>query len=302
MDLKYIIACIVFSVLCVGVYIIHYIRNKHQSSNSVIEESQSEDFIEKIENKKKRQLESKPWTLQYETYKTIAMIGCICIAVVAFIFSHQIILSCFVGLIGLLIPEFIVQMQTSKQQTNYEEKYATGLRQLIAGLKSGLSIHQSVEEVCVSPFVHDDIKADFQMIDADLKLGLSVKEAFQNFADRVAIQDAEDVAIAISMQDQVGGGEAKVIESIAKNISDRIMLRKEIKSMFAGSNATILSMDIIPFAVVAFIYFLVPGYLEPFFQNKALLLVFIFLMIFMGIGSIVIHKSVDDTKKRSGVS
>ena len=139
------------------------------------------------------------------------------------------------------------------------------------------------------------------MIDADLKLGSSVRQAFQNFADRVSIPDAQDVAIAIAMQDEVGGQEAKVIESIAKNISDRIMLRKEIKSMFAGSSATIVSMDIIPFAVVILIYILAPSYLSPFFTDSLMMMVFIALLIFMGIGSIVIHKNVDKSRKRSGL-
>ena len=301
MSLKHIIVSFVLFIACLAVYIISRIRNRQGTSNSMIARQQDEDFIDQLSNKKRRKLEKNPWAIKYETYKTIALAAAISIAGLTYILTDSFLLSLLFSFFGLMIPELIVKIQTSRQQSNYEDRYAVGLRQLVAGLKSGLSIQQSVSDVCISPFVHDSIKQDFQMIDADLKLGSSVRQAFQNFADRVSIPDAQDVAIAIAMQDEVGGQEAKVIESIAKNISDRIMLRKEIKSMFAGSSATIVSMDIIPFAVVILIYILAPSYLSPFFTDSLMMMVFIALLIFMGIGSIVIHKNVDKSRKRSGL-
>ena len=70
-------------------------------------------------------------------------------------------------------------------------------------------------------------------------MGISTEEAFQRFADRTGSPDAQDVAAAISMQMRVGGSEAKIMESIATNIQDRIMLRKEIQSVFAEMDVVI---------------------------------------------------------------
>lgn len=299
--MKLVIAGVVGVIFCIAFLIIDHIHTTKKFSNSVLEQTETEDFLDDIAKYKQRSLASKPWTMSYTTYKTIALIAAIVLAVFGYLITQSIILTLLISAVGLFVPEVIIYLQSSKSKTHYEERYATGLRQLVAGLKSGLSIQQAVSDVCVSPFVHDSIKEEFSQIDADLKLGITVQEAFQSFADRVKNKDAEDVAIAINMQMNVGGREAQVIESIAQNISSRIMLRKEINSMFAGSNVTVLAMDVVPFAVIAFMYFLAPNYLSPFFDNIALTVLFIGMLVFMGLGSIVIHRYVSRFRKGCGI-
>lgn len=299
--MKVVIAGIVGVILCIAFLIIDHIHTTKKFSNSVLEQSEAEDFLDVIAKYKQRDLASKPWSMSYSTYKTIAVISAIILAVLGYLITQKILISIIVSTAGLLVPETIIYLQSSKSQTHYEERYAIGLRQLVAGLKTGLSIQQSVSDVCTSPFVHDSIKDEFRQIDADLKLGITIQEAFQRFANRVQNKDAEDVAIAINMQMRVGGKEAKVIESIAQNISNRIMLRKEINSLFAGANMTVLAMDVVPFAVIALMYFLAPNYLNPFFDSVILTILFIALLVFMGIGSIVIHRYVRQFRKGCGI-
>lgn len=296
MELKHIILCTVIVVFCIAFIVIWSIRQKKKLSESILETEENADFIDRFETKKAKELEAKPWAMKYGTYKIIVVFCAVIFAVIGYFIGGPFWMV-LLGACGLIIPEIIIYLQGAKQQTAYEERYATGLRQLVAGLKSGLSIQQAVADVCSSPFVHDSIKEEFRMIDADLKLGIPIGDAFERFAEQVHFQDAEDVSIAIKMQERIGGREAETIESIAQNISNRLMLRKEIKSMFAGSNATVMAMDVIPFGVVLLIYFLAPSYLEPFFASTAMLIVFIGLLISMGIGSIVIHKSVNSIRK-----
>ena len=298
--MKLIIAGIVGIIACITFAIIDKIHSKKYVQGSLLE-AQSEDIIDVVTNYKRKQLQKTPWTISYQTYKIIAIISMIVLVVTIYIFTENIWLSILLSTIGLLIPELIVHFQSSHHKTDYEERFATGLRQMVAGLKSGLSIQQAVADTCSSPFVHDSIKDEFKAIDADLKLGIPIKEAFTAFAERVHFQDADDVAIAISMQEKIGGKEARVIESIAQNISDRLMLRKEVNSLFAGSKATVLTMDVVPFVIVALMYFLTPSYFAPFFENVALLVIFIVLLVFMGFGSIMIHRTIDKLRKECGL-
>lgn len=69
----------------------------------------------------------------------------------------------------------------------------------------------------------------FAKLSADLQMGLPVSEAFQRMADDCGNEDAQDVALAIAVQDTVGGHEADVVLSIAKNIEERIMMRRKLK-------------------------------------------------------------------------
>lgn len=288
-------------IACMIVLAIMVVREKKSITGAALEDTQAPDFLSVIGNYKRDSLAKHPWNMQYEVYKTIATVCSVVFAVLAFITSASLVYALIAAAAGVLVPEIIVHFQASKQRSAFEERYARGLRQMAASLKSGLSIHQSIEEVCKSPFVHDDVRREFQQLDADLKLGIPIKEGFERFADRVDCIDAKDVAIAIGMQASTGGREAQVVEAIAKNISDRLMLRKEVNSMFAGSSGTIFFLDVIPFAIIAFMLMYAKGFMQPYFDYPSLMLLMIALLIFMGIGSIVIHKIVTNMRKEFGL-
>ena len=298
--MKYIIMSVIGMIICITTIVIIKIRDNKVMLNEQDEEI-DRDFIDTFVNYKKRKLSSKPWVMDYKTYKVTSTVSAIIVAVVTFITTANILYTVLFSLIGALFPELIIAFQSASQKTEFEERYATGLRQLVACLKSGLTIQQSISDVCVSPFVHDTIRSEFQRINADIQLGISIKDAFERFSNRVDSQDAKDVSIAINMQSKIGGREAETIESIAKNISSRVMLRKEVASLFAGSKMTVLVMDFMPFIIITILYFASPVFLAPYFESAAMTFVFVFILALIIAGSVITHKSISKLRKDSGI-
>ena len=288
-------------ICCLAAIVIICIRSRHVSSGSVIEEAHSRDFIDDFLARREKRLKKNPWNMDLRTYNLIGTVCAILLSVAGYTISGKLLYGVLLAIAGFLCPELIVRLQASAQRSAFEERYARGLRQLASGLKSGLSIHQAIEDVCHSPFVHDSIRREFSQLNTDLKLGISINDAFDRFADRVRCQDAADVAIAIHLQNKVGGREAEVIESVAGNISSRLMLRKEVGSMFAGSRATILALDIIPFVIIVFLMLFAPSYMQPYFQSSAMFMALIGLIAFMGIGSLLIHSMVAKMRRECGI-
>lgn len=299
MNIIYIGVCGV--ICCIAAITIICIRSRHVSSGSVIEEAHNRDFIDDICSHREQRLKKNPWNMDLRTYNTIGTVCAILFSVAGYTFTGKLLYGALLAILGFLCPELILRLQSSTQRSAFEERYARGLRQLASGLKSGLSIHQAIEDVSHSPFVHDSIRKEFSQLNTDLKLGIPINDAFDRFADRVRCQDAVDVAIAIHLQNKVGGREAEVIESVASNISSRLMLRKEVGSMFAGSRATILALDIIPFVIIVFLMVFAPAYMQPYFQSSSMLLALIALIAFMGVGSIVTHSMVARMRRECGI-
>lgn len=288
-------------ICCIAAITIICIRSCHVSSGSVIEEAHNRDFIDDICSHREQRLKKNPWNMDLRTYNMIGTVCAILFSVAGYTFTGKLLYGALLAILGFLCPELILHLQSSTQRSAFEERYARGLRQLASGLKSGLSIHQAIEDVSHSPFVHDSIRKEFSQLNTDLKLGIPINDAFDRFADRVRCQDAADVAIAIHLQNKVGGREAEVIESVASNISSRLMLRKEVGSMFAGSRATILALDIIPFVIIVFLMVFAPAYMQPYFQSSSMLLALIALIAFMGVGSIVTHSMVARMRRECGI-
>ena len=287
-------------IVCIAVISIMLIRQRRYASGSAIDEAQNRDFIDDISQMRRKHLDAQPWNMKYETYVAISTICAIVFAGAGYLYSN-LTTGVIGGLVGYLIPEAIVFIQSSAQKQKFEERYARSLRQLSAALKSGMSLHQAIEDVCHSPFIHDDVRKEYQQLSADLKLGVSIQDAFKKFADRVKFADAQDVAIAIAMQAKVGGREGSVIEGIAHNISERIMLRKEVNSMFAGSSMTLYVLDFVPFGIVGFLVLTSNQFLSMYWESFSMFMVFIGLIGMMGIGSIITHGMVNKMKKECGV-
>lgn len=295
---------IIFASLAIFLFVMAYIayyRSKKAPATMIAQTENEQDFLAAISKRKQKSLARQPWSMKYSTYKTVALVSAIAFASIGYFTTHSILLMLLLSCLGLFVPEVIVRVKSSSSKAEFEERYATSLKQLVAGIKSGLSVHQAVENVCTSPFIHDSIKKEYKLLNADLKLGLPIHEAFERFAERIDSDDAKDVAIAMRMQANVGGRESLTIEAVSKNISERIMLRKEIKTMFAGSNMTVLAMDFSPYLIVLFMYVSVPGYLTPFFESSSMLLIFIALLVFMGVGSIFVHNKITRMKKECGI-
>lgn len=286
--------------LCILTIIISKIHNSNRRS-SLIQEEDDRDVIDKFSNFTQTHLRSRPWAMPYGTYKLLVTTSAIVLGAVAALLTSNLLIVALAASTSLLIPEVIIMVQSSRLKAAYEDRYATGLRELVVALKSGLSVNLAVKSVCKSPFIHDSVREEFQRIDADLELGISLQEAFSAHAARIGTTDAQDVATAVAMQSQTSGREAQCIELIAGSIRDRIALRKEIASLFAGSNATVLAMDIAPIAIIIAMYFMLPGYMTVYFSSSIMLTVFIALIAFMGFGSIAVHRTISKSKKECGV-
>ena len=299
--LTIVIMLVCAAIILIAVAVIMWVRGKRNLAVSKLQTLDDRDFLERIVDKKRAKLGANPWGMKLRTYLTIGIVSAVALGAGSFLMSGKMQISAIATVIGLLIPEFVESMRSGSEKAKFEERYARALRQLSSSLKSGMSISQAVEDITISPFIHDSIRTEFMQIDSDLKLGLSVHEAFVRFAKNVNTHDAADVAIAISMQQQVGGNTTLVVETITNDINARIMNRKETKSLFAGTSSTITIMDFLPLGILAFLWVSTPSYFQPFFETPVLTAVFWGLICFTLIGSWVVRKTVKNMKKDCGV-
>lgn len=255
------------------------------------------DFISIAIEKKKRSLDSNMGTMSFKQYITLLVALPICILGFGWLFLDNKAIVLIFACASVFLPDLYIKASVQKQRDLFEERYARGLKALSSCLRANMSIQQSVEEVSENIYVHESIREGFRQINTDIKVGLSVQEAFQRFADTTKNAYAQDVANAISMQNIVGGNEAKVIEDVSNNIRNRIMMRKEIKSLFAEMNVLVTFMDFAPFIVLFVLYIGAPQLVSPYFESPLMLAILIGILLFSLLGSVFIRKRLNDAKR-----
>ena len=272
-------------IFCIGLLIVRLQNKKNILSKFEIENEKKESKLRKIFGK----------DLKY--YVLLMFVFVIVFGLISYLMFSNIIIALIGSCVGFAGPLVIFKAIEKQGKKNFDERYARALRQLSSNLKSGLTIAQAVNETSQSPFIHDSVRELFQQMDADLKVGISVQEAFQRMANKIDNVDAQDVASAIAMQSEVGGNEATVVETITSNISSRIATQREIKSLFASTSFTVWALDIMPFLILIFLAATAPTFISTYFESIEMMIIFFGMSGVMVIGSFVMRRSIKGVKE-----
>ena len=141
------------------------------------------------------------------------------------------------------------------------------------------------------------MRKKYATLSSDLIMGIPVAEAFQRFANGTNSQDAEDVALAIDIQNEIGGHEADVIRDISNNIYARIMLRREVNSIFAETALMVWTFDLLPPIIIIGFSVLNQQFVNIYFSNPIYMALFAVFLFVPFIGSFLNHGTIRKIKK-----
>jgi tight adherence protein B len=75
------------------------------------------------------------------------------------------------------------------------------------------------------------------------------------------------MATAISIQHQVGGNLAEILDSIAFTIRERVRIKGEIRTLTAQQRMSGYVVGFLPVALAGFIFLVAPRFFDPMFDN-----------------------------------
>ncbi len=261
MDYMHIIALWVLFVVLVAVYFVAKVWTRKQRIGY------ESDFITDFINKKDQTIKKNDVDMTLTTYLLILVISPIITGVLVYIFTKKGFFAIGVALCSVTLPDAILFFMKNKENKLFEEKYERSLEQLSSALKAGMSVMQAVKEVSENKFIYEPIRRRYANLYADLTMGVSLKDAFKLFAESTESSDASDVALVIEIQEETGGHEAEAVMLIAKDIRDRLMLRKEIRAMFASTSFMVYTMDVLPFLIMVWLTATNKSYSQYYFSG-----------------------------------
>lgn len=289
----HITALVIASVFLIFICIILAVHIRQESSRTATEP----DVITKYIRKREHLLKTTGSKMKVELYLSMVLALPLIIGFVLYFMSNNAMMSIVAAALSCFIPRLIVEMAAKRHKRNFEDRYSRSLKQMASSLNAGMTITQAVDDVAKCRYINEQLRTEYAAMSSSLKMGTSVPTAFSDFAKSVVNDDAEDVAIAVDIQNEIGGREAETIMEIANNIHNRIMLRKEIKSIFGGTSSMIYIMDFI--APVAMIYFAMTNedLINMYFSSPAYTLLFFVLIICPFIGIIITRKMLKSVTK-----
>ena len=147
--------------------------------------------------------------------------------IIALLVSHNPYVAVAVGGLALVIHIPILKIKRSMRIDKFVTQLAEFLVLITNSLRSGQTFLQGVD--IASKDSPNPIGMEFRLLLKETNLGVPVETAFSNMLLRVPSEDLKIVMSAFSIQRNVGGNLADIMDQVAAMIRQRIAIQGQIK-------------------------------------------------------------------------
>ncbi|MEJ2699476.1 MAG: type II secretion system F family protein [Desulfuromonadales bacterium] len=158
------------------------------------------------------------------------------------------------GLLLLFLPYFLLRIAEKAYYNKFQDQLPEALDLLARALRSGNALTAGLEMMAEE--MQDPIGGEFGAVVDEIKLGLTLNEAFANLCERVPSTDLRFFTIAILLQKETGGNIAEILDNISNLIRQRIQFARQVKALTAEgrySAGVLISLPVVMFLYMYFV-------------------------------------------------
>jgi tight adherence protein B len=172
------------------------------------------------------------------------------------------------------------------------EKFNLQLPEALAtmsnALRAGFSISQAFD--CVVELGDKPICEEFQILQQQLRIGMSFEDALESMSSRVGSDDLTLVTTAILISRKTGGNVTEIFDKISDTIRGRQKIERKVKTLTAQGRIQGLVVSAMPVFLGIVMTILKPQMMIPFFTSLVGLGSIAAMIILITIGWLLIRK------------
>lgn len=198
--------------------------------------------------------------------------------------------SIAIVLLTTFAPIMFIQHLATKRCKAFEEQLPDVLNLIAGSVRSGWGMQQAVDMVVQE--MTPPASIEFKRVQTEARLGLPVEDAMMSMADRLNSSDFRWAVSAITIQREVGGNLAEVLDIVAGTIRERAALRRHVDSLTAEGKLSASVLIGLPF-LEAFILMVVnPTYMGQLFDSSAGVVVTLCGVLLLAIGAVWLRRAI----------
>jgi len=195
------------------------------------------------------------------------------------------------GAIGLFVPTFFIKFKQQARKAAFEKQLPDILTLLSSSLRTGFSFTNAIQMVVNE--APAPASEEFAITLAETSLGVQIEKSLERMVERTGSYDLDLMATAVTIQLQVGGNLAEILDTISSTIRQRAHLRMEIASLTAEGKLSGVILFMMPFFLALFIYAKQPSYFTPLLTDPLGTAIIIGTIFLQGIGGLIIRAMVN---------
>lgn len=167
--------------------------------------------------------------------------------------------------LGYMLPRFYVGRRIGGRLGAFNKQLPDTITLLSNSLRAGSSFLQSIE--LVSRETPPPMGEEMGRVVREVNLGLGMEEALKNMVRRIKSDDLDLMVTAISIQQQVGGNLAEILDTIAFTIRERVRIKGEVNTLTAQGRMSGYLVAFLPIAIAGMINMIQPAFMAPLFNQ-----------------------------------
>lgn len=187
-----------------------------------------------------------------------------------------------------IAPYLYLNMLAEQKRNKFIEQLPDAIDLMIAVLRSGLSVPQSVKAI------GDEMPApcgpEFFEVLQRINLGQSLPESLLYTAQRYSVFELDLMRRATSIQMEVGGSLAELLDKTNSTLRQRIKLKRQVRTLTAQSRLSGHVISALPFVLAIAFQILNPDYLRPLYETNVGRVFVVAALVFQCIGMLLIRK------------
>ena len=191
---------------------------------------------------------------------------------------------------GGSIPFLVIWFKGRSRTKAFENQLPDLLITLAAALKAGHSFKQGLQTVVDEG--RPPASKELKRVLTEAQLGRPIDESLQEMAVRLGSKNFEFVITAVTIQRQVGGSLAGLIDMVADTVRQRQQFIRKVRGLTAMGRAGSYVLIGLPFVIAAAITLMNSDYMAPLYYSSAGHKLMFLGFTMMGIGSLLLKKIV----------
>jgi Flp pilus assembly protein TadB len=191
---------------------------------------------------------------------------------------------------GYNLPRAVVQWMWQRRIDKFEDQLLDALAFMSNGLKSGLSLLQSMD--MVREELPDPISQEFALTLNHQRLGMPLEDALLGLEKRVGTEDVQIIVTSINILRQSGGNLAETFDTVASTIRERKKVSGKVKSLTAQGVAQGVIIVCMPFVLTFALWSIDPVLIERLWTTALGWALLFLMMTLQVIGGTMIRKIV----------
>ena len=176
-------------------------------------------------------------------------------------------------------------------------EFKDGMQSVVSSLTAGYSIEnsfrESLEELRMIYGTKTLIYKGFSRIVNRLNLNMNIEDAFDEFAKECDVEEIDIFAQILHYAKRSGGNLIEIIRSTTETISEKIDVKREIRTIISAKQFEQQIMNYVPMGIILYMRVSVPEMFEKVYGNVAGVIIMTGCLLVYFFARIIAEKIVD---------